>query len=62
MIDTTHIEVALGVSTNYMNCPVHVNMYSVIHNGKLVIRTSNRTTALYYYKLYTTSKGPAVGS
>jgi hypothetical protein len=38
---------------------MQVDFYSVIHNEQLVIRTSNRHIAHYYYTLYK-HKGPAV--
>jgi hypothetical protein len=38
---------------------MQVDFYSVIHNEQLVIRTSNRAIAHYYYTLYK-HKGPAV--
>ena len=46
------IETTQGYTLNYMGVRTKCDVYSVIYNGKIVIRTSNRTTAQHYYALY----------
>jgi len=52
----THIEVSSGLQSNYLNTMRRVDYYSVIHNGKLVIRTSNRGLAVKYYSAYVSER------
>ena len=49
---TLYIEKTRGYKQNYMMLRVSCDIYSVVAHGKLVIRTSNRHTALHYYALY----------
>jgi len=49
---TLRIEKTQGYTQNYMGVRTKCDVYSVIYNGKIVIRTSNRTTAQHYYALY----------
>lgn len=46
------IEKTQGYTLNYVGVRTKCDVYSVIYNGKIVIRTSNRTTAEHYYALY----------
>ena len=43
------IEVTRGMSTTYMGNPIHADWYTVVYEGKIVVRTTNKRIALYYY-------------
>jgi hypothetical protein len=53
----TEIYVTQGKTNNYMGVPVTTRFYSVVHNNRLIIRTSNKQLA---HKIYNEHIGVAL--